>query len=151
MKLEFLKERYPDLPIDFFADEEGEWAYIHPVQGKPLYVGYIPDDWTPFSFRFGMTHGHECDEEGVLEQLDDYISGRDASVEFFQDGKPRFGGIIDPSVIWDRDFEALCRWFKYTYSVFRGLEFILEAWDPAKCCRGRFERNAEGKPTIVID
>ena len=151
MKLDFQKTQFPDLRIELFADGEEEWAHIFPAQGKPLYVGYIPDDWTPFSFRFGMTHGHECDAEGMTEQLEDYISGREASIEFYLEGKPRFGGTIDPAIMHSKDFEALCRWFKCTYSNFRGLDFVMEAWDPANNCRGHFERNAEGKPSIVID
>ena len=151
MKLDFLKERYPDLHISFYTDKDSEWAHIHPEQGEPLSVSYTPDEWTPFSFRFGMTHGHECDAEGLIEQLDGYISGQDASIEFYQDGKPRFGGLIDPAIIWDKDFESLCRGFRCTFSVFRGLEFAMTAWDPTNNCRGHFERNAEGKPAIVIE
>ena len=118
IKLDFLKDHYPQFQIDVFSKDEDEWAVIHhPETDAEIRIYYTLDDFQPFIFRFEYQHIHIDTENELLDRINEYISGRVAAIEFFKGERQGFGGNIETKIITNRDYDALSKRFGYSYNI----------------------------------
>ena len=93
-KLKFLEEH---LSAFVAYREDGLQAVISsPASDMTIWVEYIPeDDFTPYVMGWATQHVHVCDEEDVLDLIQEIMSGQRCALEFFSGGNRLFGGDID--------------------------------------------------------
>lgn len=152
MTFDFLKKHYPQFLIEVFSQDEYEWAVIHhPQSDSEIRIYYTPDDFQMFVFRFEYQHIHINSESELLSCINKYISGQVAAIEFFKGTQQCFGGDIETRVITNRDFDALSRYFGYSYNILKDYHFVIKAWNPSINCSGHFETDSDGKAIIVLD
>lgn len=164
MKLDFLKERYHEYNVSVSAGEfgdGGEYAHITaPDSDEIIKVYYDPcDTYQPFMFLYAYQHVHCCDEEQVIECINQYITGESACIEFFcyaeENGetveKPVFGGDISRELLDDLTVKKLRAQFYFVpKKTMYGCHFKVRSPIAKYNFDGRFETDEDGEPTIVL-
>ena len=92
-RLQFLEQ----LPVSVQYQEEGMAAVLTSSESDlEIRVYDCPeDDFTPYIVCYATQHAHLCDEEDVLEMVEDVISGRLCAIEFFKGEARCLGGDIE--------------------------------------------------------
>ena len=105
-KLKFLEEH---LSAFVAYREDGMQAAISsPASDMTIWVEYIPeDDFTPYVMGWATQHVHVCDEEDVLDLIQEIMSGQRCALEFFSGGNRLFGGDIDTEKLENISYAAL--------------------------------------------
>ena len=105
-KLQFL-EQYISASITY--REDGMQAVISsPASDMTIWVEYIPeDDFTPYVMGWATQHVHVCDEEDVLDEIREVMSGQRCALEFFSGGNRLFGGDIDTAELENLSYATL--------------------------------------------
>ena len=107
--LSFLSKHFAAYDIKFSKERNRDLAeIINPFYDENIRVEYIPeDDFTPYVVSFAFQHCHMCDEEDIVEYVNDIMNGNLLSIEFFDNGVRCFGGDIEASELADLSYETL--------------------------------------------
>ena len=106
-KLAFIKSAFPEYVVQFL-DHSTEAILVNPFYDENIKVYYYEDDdFSPFCVCFSFQHCHFTDEEYAIEWIRSIISGDKFAIEFFKDGKQRFGGDIDAKDLLDLSYHKL--------------------------------------------
>lgn len=137
MQLDFLKQRYTQYRVEISTDGERERADITNGQsGDRIRVWYDSADREKYMFCYAYQHIHTDSEEVLLGYINDYMSGRKASIEFFAGDRRCFGGDIDALVLDHLTYEALCQCYpRFDLSE---MNFKVRSWNRAYCFDGCF-------------
>ena len=110
-RFSFLSKHFPAYEIKFSRERNRDLAEImNPFYDENIRVEYIPeDDFTPYVVSFAFQHCHMCDEEDIVEYMNDIIEGNVFSIEFFNKGIRRFGGDITSTELDDLTYETLTK------------------------------------------
>lgn len=111
-RFDFLTKHFSSYEIKFSKD--GSLVeIINPFYNENVKVEYIPDDdFTPYIVYFAFQHCHMCDEEDIVEYINDIIDGNVFSIEFFNNGARCFGGDITAAELNDLSYETLARYME---------------------------------------
>ena len=106
-KLSFLLKYFSSYEIRF--TEDGDFAeIINPFYTENVKVEYIADDdFNPFIVYFAFQHCHMCDEEDIVEYINEIVNENKFSIEFFKNGKRRFGSDITAQELERLSYEKL--------------------------------------------
>lgn len=126
---------------------------LNPQGSNHIVVEYDPDDdYEPFTVFFAFQHRHMRDENDILQYVHEIICGNRFSIEYFREGKPRFGGEITAEALKDLSYEALERETGYYGSV-RLIDcadaFKVRGWNSASDFDAVFVTDENGAVEIV--
>lgn len=129
-RLAFLMNAFPDYKVHI-SDDGLHAVIFNPFYGENVNVDFYEDDYTPFIACFSFQHRHFTDEEDVIDWTNKIISGRRSAIEFFKDGKNRFGGDIEEEKLDNISYEELEQ-----YAGYYGTTKLIDIVDSFKV-RGR--------------
>ena len=90
-----------------YSESKDSVEIVNPFGKDNIIVDYDPADPTPFMVEFSFQHRHIEDETGVIEYITDIINENIFPIEFFKNGKKRFGGDITSQELEDLSYETL--------------------------------------------
>jgi hypothetical protein len=106
-RFDFLIKQFSNYEIVVLEDECLA-EIINPFCKENIKVYYDSDDnFSPYILCFAFQHIHLCDEEEVVDYINDITSGNLFSIEFFDDGERRFGGDITVDKLKELSYELL--------------------------------------------
>ena len=125
---------------------------INPFCCENIRVEYVPDDdFTPYIVYFAFQHCHMCDEEDIVDYINEIINGNLFSIEFFNHGTHCFGGDISAAELDDLSYERLAQYMK-TWGINNLLDyansFKLRGWHGNYNFDAVFVVDENGMPTI---
>lgn len=141
---DFLTKQFPNDEIVILEDDS--LAEIINTFGKDNIKVYYDsdDDFSPYILCFAFQHVHLCDEEAVVDYINDIISGNLFSIEFFYNGQRCFGGDITADRLKELSYKALER-----YTGYYGGTKLIECADMFKVRGWKSDNNFDA--TFVID
>lgn len=106
-RFDFLIKQFSNYEI-IISEDEGFVEIINPFCKDNIRVHYdFDDEFSPYILCFAFQHVHMCDEEDIVDYVNDIISGELFSIEFFKDGVRRFGGDITADKLKELSYELL--------------------------------------------
>lgn len=143
-RFDFLVKEFSNYEI-IISGEDDLAEIINPFSKENIKVYYeSEDDYSPYIVCFAFQHVHLCDEELVIDHINDIIGGNLFSIEFFRDGKRCFGGDITADRIKELSYKELER-----YTGYYGGTKLIECADMFKV-RG-WNSNTNFDATFVSD
>lgn len=149
----FLKKHFSAYEINFSKERDRDLVeIINPFYDENIRVEYIPeDDFTPYVVSFAFQHCHMCDEEDIVEYVNDIIDGKILSIEFFKNGARCFGGDIATLELADLSYDALAKSIE-DWGIAKLLDyadsFKLRGWHSNYSFDAAFVIDENGLPTI---
>lgn len=123
-KLLFLKNVFSKYEVQF-SDDYTKAVILNPFYNENITVSYYEDDdFTPYCVFFSFQHCHLADKEDVVDWINEIITGRKYSIEFFRNGQNCFGSEITSEELNDLSYEKLEQ-----FSGYYGLTKLLEVAD----------------------
>lgn len=106
-RFDFLRKEFPSYKIKF--SEDGSMVEIvNPFGNENVRIEYVPeDDFTPYIVFFAFQHCHMCDEEDIIDYINDIINGKVFSIEYFYNDTRLFGGDITAEKLKDLSYDTL--------------------------------------------
>lgn len=148
MHFDFLKELFSEYVVDIRSEEDGETVYIrNSMFDFPIVVDYYPDDYYKYLLRFATQHMDTSSKDDLITCIRFYANVEKAAIEFYKDGKNRFGGEIETAVLDDLTYNSLR--LKFGYHDLKDYTFSVRAWDKKYCFDAHFEKDDSGNVTIV--
>ena len=143
-RFDFLVKEFSNYEI-IISGEDDLAEIINPFSKENIKVYYeSEDDYSPYIVCFAFQHVHLCDEELVIDHINDIIGGNLFSIEFFCDGKRCFGGDITADRLKELSYKELER-----YTGYYGGTKLIECADMFKV-RG-WNSNTNFDATFVSD
>ncbi len=106
-RLAFIATHFSDYKVHF-SEDKNLLEISNPFYNENIRIEYVPEDeWTPYIVYFSFQHRHMNDEEDMIEYISNIINGNVFSIEFFKDGKRRFGGDIEAQELKELSYETL--------------------------------------------
>ena len=102
----FLTNHFSSYEI-IYLESKDSVEIVNPFGKDNIIVNYDPADPTPFTVMFSFQHRHIEDETGVIEYITDIINENIFPIEFFKNGKKRFGGDITSQELEDLSYKNL--------------------------------------------
>lgn len=125
---------------------------INPFCKENIKVYYeSEDDYSPYILRFAFQHVHLCDEEEVINYINNIIRGKIFSIEFFRDGQRCFGGDITVEQLKELSYKTLERYTGYyggTKLIDCADMFKVRGWNSNTNFDATFVSDEHGKVTI---
>ena len=150
MHLAFLKEVFPEYAVELYAEGDSEWAYIkNEKYDDVIKVYYDPEDFDVYCLCFATQHAHISDKEELIEYALSFANAEKAAIEFYENGKNRFGGDIETTLLNDLTYDSLRKRFYYPSGAFSKLTFQVRAWDKKYCFDGAFVKKPFGSVQII--
>lgn len=150
-RLLFLSHHFASYEIQFSKD--GDFAEIkNPSHAENIKVEYVPDDdFTPYIVYFAFQHCHMCDEEDVLEYINEVMSENKFSIEFFCNETRRFGTDINAKELSELSYETLEKEIGY-WGITKLKDvanvFKVRGWNAEKSFDARFALDEGGNVII---
>ena len=150
MNFDFLQKHFPDCRI-VLRDIDGDtFAEVYTSdEADPVKVFYEGEDHQPYTVCFAFQHIH-CDETQAVGYIKEFLSGERASIEFFIEDRPCFGGDIEKSALENFSAETLASLFG-SYFTQGKYKFTIKVRSalPHNNFDGHFEKDADGKAVFV--
>ncbi len=126
-KLSFLSNAFSDYTVEY-ADSFTHAVISNPLHSDNITVHYYEDDeYTPYCVCFSYQHCHLCDEEDLIDWINEIIQGERFAIEFFKGEARHFGGDIDRDTLQNISYTALEQ-----YSGYYGSSKLMELVDSFK-------------------
>ena len=147
----FIAERYKDHKVVFFPEEEYIRAKIIAEEGKDISIGFdITDIGTPYYLGFtSFQHWHLSSREELIKYIDEIISDKRISIEFFNGLNAVMGTDITPDEISDLSYESVSERFIVCKNNPFGLNFKIRSFSGKYDTDAHFERDAAGNISII--
>ncbi len=150
-KLLFLKNAFPEYTVNF-SEDCTDAIIINPNCGENISVYYEEEDeFSPFCVSFSFQHRHLCNEKDVVEWIGDIINGKLFAIEFFKDGKNRFGSEIEAKKLNDLSYATLEHLFSFatlTELLERSDSFKVRGWNSSGNFDAEFILESDGSVII---
>lgn len=153
MQLDFLKKEFSDYKVELFNQNDSEWAYIkNAACEEPVRVYYEPEDITPYCLVFATQHIHISNEQELINDIQDFITGKRTAIEFIDDNENYiFGGDIKTSLLDNLTIDKLRTEFSLSGYNLKKLTFKTVCQNKKYCLKGRFIKDKDGKNQIIIE
>ena len=150
MHFSFIKNLFPNFDVDIIIEDDIETVYIRNRQfDEPIAIHYFPEDHYSYLLRFATQHRDTSSKEDLIKYALSFANAEKAAIEFFENGKNRFGGEIDVYLLDDITYDSLRNRFGYICCDLTNFTFKVRAWDTRYCFDGRFEKTDSGTVEIV--
>lgn len=111
--LSFLDNYISRLRVDI-SDDLNSAVIYNPNSEEHLYIAYdSADESFPYTLSFSFQHVHQADQKSAAEWIEDILSERLFSIEFFLGEDRRFGGQISASDLNKLSYEFLEQYTGY--------------------------------------
>lgn len=150
MRLSFLDGHFPGCSIEHYESNGKDWVYIrHPDYVEPIMVEDTDEASSPYLMRFATQHLHLATQEEVLMYAQTFATGQRAAVEFYQEGRPCFGGDDTVAFLLSASYDD---WLSRFHVVLTEKHtFRCYGWHPDAMVDGRFVRNEQHKWQVVLE
>ena len=150
MHFSFIKDLFPKYDVDIQKENGVETVYIRNVQFEdPIVIHYYPDDYYTYLLRFATQHRDTSSKEELIQYALAFANAEKAAIDFFENGKNRFGGEIEVSLLDQITYDKMRNYFGYSYLDLTNLTFKVRAWDARYCFDGYFE-NSDSKSINIV-
>lgn len=150
MHFSFLKDLFPNFDVDIRVEDGTETVYIKNRQfDYPIIIHYFPEDHYSYLLRFATQHRDTSSKEELIQYALSFANVEKAAIEFYLNGKNRFGGEIDISLLDNITYDSLRNRFGYPQRDLTDYTFKVRAWDTRYCFDCRFEKDDAGSVEIV--
>lgn len=150
MHFSFIKELFPKFDVNILTENGIETVYIKNKQfADTIIIHYFPDDYYIYLLKFATSHRDISSQNELIECVQSFVSGKKATIEFFENEKNKFGGEIDASFLDDLTYNKLRNYFGYPNIDISNLTFKVRAWNNQYCFDGCFHKNDYGTIDIV--
>jgi len=106
-RFDFLRKEFSSYEMKF-SEGGSSVEIINPFCNENVKVEYIPeDDFTPYIVYFAFQHCHMCDEEDIIDYINNIINGKVFSIEYFNNDTRCFGGDITAEELKDLSYDTL--------------------------------------------
>ncbi len=145
MHFSFIKALFPKYDVDIQKENGTETVYIKNDQFEdPIVIHYFPDDYYTYLLRFATQHFDTSSKEELTQCVLAFANAKKAAIEFFENGKNRFGGEIEVSLLDNISYDDLRKYFGYPHLDLTNLTFKVRAWNTRYCFDGYFEKSESG-------
>jgi len=150
MHFSFLKDLFSEFDVDIRIEDNVETIYIRNRQfDDPIIINYYPKDHYSYLLRFATQHRDISFKEDLIQYALSFANAEKAAVEFFENGKNRFGGEIEVSLLDNITYDSLRNYFGYPHLDLTNLTLKVRAWDKHYCFDAHFEKSDSGAVEIV--
>lgn len=150
MHLSFLEKLFPQYIVTLHAENAAEWAEIkNEAFEDTIKVYYDPKDSDIYCFLFATQHVHISEKERLIAYVTAFAKAKAAAIEFYENGRNRFGGDIKTTLLDDLTYDGLQNYFGYLPFDIKNMTFRVRAWDKKYCFDGQFVQEASGTVQIV--
>lgn len=150
MHLLFLQELFPQYTVELHAEDGSEWAYIKNDAFHDLIkIYYEPEDYYNYYLLFATQHRHTSEKELLIEYATAFANAEAAAIEFYENGRNRFGGEIPTALLDDLTYDSLRKYFGYASVDCGSLTFRVRAWNKKYCFDGAFASSSSGDVQII--
>lgn len=92
-----------------FSDNGESFDIINPFGKDPIRVCVENDTREPYMVCFSFQHRHLATSDEVITYVGDIIGGNVFAIEFFKDGRKRFGGDLDAQEVCELSYDMPAR------------------------------------------
>ncbi len=150
MQFSFLDGHFPGCSIEHCESKGNEWVYIrHPDYEEPIKIDYTDEESAPYLMRFSTQHLHLSTQDEVLMYAQSFATGQRAAVEFYQDGRPCFGGDDTVAFISSASYDDWLSRFRVVLTSKH--TFRCYGWHPETLICGRFERDEHHQWQVIVE
>ena len=91
-----------------FSEDGSTVEIVNPFGNENIKVEYVTeDDFTTYIVFFAFQHCHMCDEEDVIDYINNIIDGKVFSIEYFNNGTRCLGGDITAEELRELSYDTL--------------------------------------------
>ncbi len=150
MHFSFIKELFVEYDVDIQKENGVETAYIRNIQFEdPIVIHYFPDDYYTYLLQFATQHRDTSSKEELIQYALAFANAEKAAIDFFENGKKRFGGEIEVSLLDTITYDELRKYFGYPHIDLTNLTFKVRAWNTCYCFDGYFEKSESNTINII--
>ena len=150
MHLSFLRELFPQYTVELYAEKDSERAEIRNKAFRDVItVHYWPEDYYIYHLLFATQHRDTSEKEELIEYVTAFANVEKAAIEFYENGRNRFGGEIETSQLDGLTYDGLRNNFGYSSVDICNLTFQVRGWKKECCFDGAFIKDSSGTVQIV--
>lgn len=150
MHFSFIKELFPQYGVDIQMEKGVETVYIRNRQFEdPIVIHYFSDGYYAYLLQFATQHCDVSSKEELIQYALAFANAEKAAIEFFENGKNRFGGEIEVSLLDQITYDKLRNLFGYPHLDLTNLTFKVRAWDTRYSFDGYFENGGSNSINII--
>ena len=150
MHFSFIKDLFPEYDVDIQKKNNAEIVYIRNIQFEdPIVIHYFPDDYYTYLLHFATQHRDTSNKEELIQYALAFAKAEKAAIEFFENGKNRFGGEIEVSLLDKITCDELRKYFGYPHLDLTNLTYKVRAWDTRYCFDGFFDNSDSNSINII--
>lgn len=150
MHFSFIKELFPEYDVDIQKENDVETVYIKNDQFEDqIVIHYFPDNYFTYLLQFATQHFDTSSKEELTQCALAFTNSEKAAIEFFENGKNRFGGEIEVALLDKITYDKLRNHFGYRCLDLTNLTFKVRAWDTRYCFDGFFAKRESGAIEII--
>ncbi len=150
MYLDFLYDYLSNYEIMNCNEFGVECLYIKKSDyNEPIKIYYELDDYDTYTLCFATQHLHITDKDELIKTISKFANGSIAAIEFYDDGKIRFGGQIETEYLFNITYDSLREYFGYPNYDIGNLTFRVYAWNKSFCYEGSFVKRSPNQIDII--
>ncbi len=150
MHLDFLLDHFSNYEVLGCNELEVECLHIrNPDYDEPIKIYYELDDYDTYTICFATQHLHISDRKKLVEAISNFANGSMAAIEFYDNGKNRFGGQIVTEYLSKITYDSLREYFGYPNYDISNLTFHVYAWNKSFCYEGSFIKRTSNQIDIA--
>ena len=149
MKFDSICKKFSNYDIERGNEQGAEYISIVKKDFRePIKVYYEPD-MQEYIVTFATQHLHIDEEDELIDAVFRFANAGVAAIEFYENGKNRFGGQIETSLLDHLTYDSLRTRFGYLQLDISQMTFRVYAWDQKYCFEGSFVKSAENTVQII--
>ncbi len=150
MHLDFLYDHFSNYETLCCNESEVECLYIRNSDySEPIKIYYEIDNYDTYTICFATLHLHITDKKELVEAITRFANGSMAAIEFYDNGKNRFGGQIETEYLVNISYDSLRKYFGYPKYDISNLTFRVYAWNRNLCYEGSFIKRSPNQIDII--
>lgn len=138
---------------DYKIEHGNEWgteniSIIKNGFSKPIKV-YYESAIGAYTVTFATQHLHIERDDDLINAVSEFANGSIAAIEFYENGKNKFGGQIETNLLDNLTYDTFLTYFGYLIYDISRMTFRVYAWDKKYCFEGSFVKSAENTYQII--
>ena len=131
-----------------FSDDGYYFEIKNPSGKENIQVCFENDPHTPYTVYFSFQHRHLATAAKAQKYVEDIMSSRMFAIEFFKDGRRRFGGDLTSQELQALSYQTLSDKLGYADLADAADSFKVRGWEPGTDFDAVFVRDEQGNVTI---
>lgn len=149
MKFDSICNKFSEYELEQGNEQGADYISITKKDfSEPIKV-YYESETEEYIVTFATQHLHIDKEDELIDVVSEFADASFAAIEFYEDGKNRFGGQIETGLLDNLDYDTLRTYFGYPDRDISRMTFSVYAWDKKFCFEGSFVKSASGTVEII--